>query len=169
MKKNKDKKKTIKIIIIVCAITSLLLLLAIVFLKDKLKNKEETTIITQEEREEKVTDYVRPRGESERMKIYISEFIKNVEREQYNLAYKKLHPEFKEKFFQTEESFAFYAKMNYSNSIEVQYENIERYGKYYIISAIITNLEGMCNEVKQKYVIQENGINEYFISFQVQF
>ncbi|MBR6033580.1 MAG: hypothetical protein IKP28_02405 [Clostridia bacterium] len=168
MKKEKNKNKIIKKIIIILAILIVALLLTILFLKNNIKDNEEVIIISQEEREESITNYVRPRGEAERTKTYIAEFLKHLEREEYSLAYEKLHPDFRQKFFKTENSFVSYARRNYSNSIAVTYENTERYGKYYILSLDITNLDGMCNEVKQKYIIQENGINDYYISFQVQ-
>ena len=165
------KKKAIKIVIILCLclICILILLLALLPKNKPAEVKSESNQIENETREEMVSDYVRVRGEKERIEVYLAEFIKYIETQDYDLAYNKLYPEFKENFFKTESEFESYAKRNYSSLMMIDYEDVQRQGNYYILSVKITSLDGVEWEKTMKYVIQENGINEYYISFQVDF
>ena len=166
-----ERKKTIlKIAIIICIIVIVILIFLLAILKkDTKENSEEVIIETNEEREEKVTNYVRTRSEKERMQVYIAEYIKHIERGEYSLAYDKLYPEFKKNFFNTEDKYTSYVKTYYSDLMMLDYENIERQGNYYILTVKITNMEDVQTEITQKFVIYENGLNDYYISFQVKY
>lgn len=171
-KKNKNSKKNkIIIAIIICSVLILCLLLLIVFLNILVKDKqnEETQIITKEEKEEAVTNFVRNKSEKERMQIYLTKYLQHIEREEYSQAYEKLYPQFKENFFPIERDFISYVNTVYSNLIMLEYENIERQGKYYIITAKVTNVGKVETEFIQKFIIYENGFNDYLISFQAKY
>ena len=143
MQKQKDKKEIIKTIIMVFGVIILCLFLLISVLSVSVKDNfqdNKTNEIIETEKVEKITNYVRNRGEKERMQIYLAEFIKNIEKEEYSKAYSKLHSSFKESYFKTENDFIAYAKRNYSNLMSVEYEDIQRQGTYYILTITITNL-----------------------------
>ena len=167
MKNKKDKKKTIKIALIVCGVLILCLLLLISALRNSSKDEPKIVQISEEEHEEAVTDYIRDRGEQERMQVYFAEFIRCIEKGQYDRVYKKLHPEFKENFFKTEEAFATYAKKTYSSLMSVEYNDMQRQGTYYILTVTITNLERQETTINQMFIIHELGLNDYELSFQV--
>lgn len=167
MKKNKtNKKKMIKIMIILCVILILCLLFLLIYLKNANKNEEQVKIVTTEEQEEAVTNYVRTRGEKERMQVYLAEYIKHIERKEYDQAYNLLYPQFKENYFNTKEEYIWYVEKNYSDLMMIEYDNIERQGNYYILSITITNLGEIETQKSQKFIIYENGLNDYYISFQ---
>lgn len=166
--KKKDKKKIIKIALIVCGILILCLLLLIAILRNSHKEEQPQILqITEEEEEQAVTNQIRNRGEKERMQIYIAEFIRHIEKEEYDRAYKKLSEGFKENFFKTEEAFIAYARKNYSGLMSVEYEDIQRQGTYYILTVTITNLEELETTINQIFIIHEIGLNDYELSFQV--
>ena len=170
MKAKKNKKNIIKITIIVCIVLIIILLFLLIALKSKIKeNNNETVVETQEAREVKVTDYVRTRSEKERMQVYLAEYIKHIERGEYTSAYEKLYPDFRKNYFETESEFVSYVKRYYSDLMMLDYEDIQRQGNYYILSVKITNMQEAQTEISQKFIIYENGLNDYYISFQVKY
>lgn len=170
MEKTNNKKKRIKIAIIICVILIILLLLLIAILTPKDKNQQKTSnTITLEEKEEMVTNYVRTRSEKERMQVYLSEYLKFIEDGKYDLAYEKLYPEFKNNFFETEQEYISYVKSHYSTLMMIDYEDIQRQGNIYILSVKITDLDDIQTESENVFMVQENGLNDYYISFQVKF
>lgn len=164
-KAKKDRKKMIKIAIILCIGLIICLLLLLAFLKKD--NQSEEKIVTVEEKQESVKNYVRNKSEKERMQIYLSEYIQYIEQKEYDLAYNLLYPEFKENYFITKEDYIYYVQENYSDLMMLDYENIERQGNYYILTVVITNLNNEGNSKEQKFIIFENGLNDYYLSFQV--
>ena len=168
--KNNYGNKILKIAIIICVLLIIILILLLASLKNKTSKEENIiNVITEEEKEEKVTDYVRATSERERMQVYIAEFLKHIEVGEYDKAYQKLYPDFKKNFFATETMFKNYVKQHYSSLMSIEYEDIQRQGNYYILSAKIINLTNSQTTVEQKFILQENGLNDYYISFQVQF
>lgn len=169
-KKNKGSNK-IKFLIIICLVLIVILTLLILILKSRqnitVQEEEKPKITTKEEMEERFTDSVRTLPERERMQTYIAEFMRYIEIGEYSQAYKRLHPDFKERFFKTEYKFIKYAQENYSSLIALEFNNIERHGNYYILTVKVINLENLQSEYEHKYVIQENGLNDYYLSFQV--
>lgn len=165
--KEKNKKKIIKTMILLCSILIvclLLLLFVIQFIKPK---EQEEKMVTQEEREESVTDYVRNRNEKERMQVYLAEYLKHLERKEYELAYELLYPQFKQNYFPSKKDYIDYVEANYSDLMMVNYEDIQRQGNYYILTVTITNLGEIENSISQKFILYENGLNDYTLSFQV--
>ena len=173
MKKKQNSKDKLKIILVICIILIVVLFLSLILLKQRHIQQDNTILtsesITEEEKEEIFTDYIRPLAEKDRMQTYLAEFMRDIEIGEYSKAYEMLHPDFKEKFFPKESRFAAYAKKHYSSLIALEYESIERQGKYYILTVKVTNIEGSQTSITQKYIIQEDGLNDYYISFQVQY
>ena len=160
----------IKLAVIILCITVVLVLLILALKPNKaldLEDEIQTQEATQGNREDKVTDYVRTRGEKERMQVYLSEFLKYIEKGEYKEAYNRLYTKFKRNYFPTLETFTEYAKKYYSGFMSVTHEDIQRQGKYYILTVKIKDLETTQYETEQMYVIYENGLNDYYISFQV--
>jgi len=167
-KRNKDKKKTIKIILIVCGVLIILLFLLIMSLMNSLpKNEVDKTSVTEQEEYEEEKDYVRNREEKERVEYYLAEYIRAIEKGNYEKAYKRLYPEFKEQYFKTVESFQKYVNGIYSDLMAIEYVDIQRQGTYYILTVKITNLQTIETTIEQMFVIHELGLNDYQISFQV--
>ena len=167
-KKDIDKKKIIKIVLIVCGILIIILFLLIMSLKNSTPKNEtkEKSVIEQEEYEAE-KDYVRNRGEKERVEYYLAEYIRAIEKGNYEKAYNRLYPEFRENYFDTIEVYEKYVKSVYSDLMAVEYVDIQRQGTYYILTVKITNLQTIETTIEQIFVIHELGLNDYQISFQV--
>ncbi len=167
MKSNKKNiKRSIKIALIVCTtiIICLLFLLLVLYL-NKPENQEDQ-VRTQEERDEQITNIIRPKGEKERVQIYVAEFLKHIEKKEYDEAYALLYDQFKKNYFPTISSFSSYAEEKYSDLMKLEYDSIERQGNYYILTVTITNLGENEKEETQKFIVYENGLNDYTLSFQ---
>lgn len=105
--------------------------------------------------------------ERDRMEYYFSEFIDNIEEENYQASYDLLHDEFKERYFPTLEKFTEYVKKTYSDSPGFQYNNIERQGNIYVLTLDIVNYTDKTKNRSQRIVIKENDFDDFVISFQV--
>ena len=170
MKKNiNKKKKRIKILLIVCTILILLLLIIIVAMipKDETEEDENLTIITEEEKEEVEKNVARALPEKQRIEYYIASYVKNIERGEYKKNYDTLADKFKQNYFPTYEKYIEYVKKTYSSLTKVQYNDMQRQGNYYILDITITNLGDIQDEITQKFVIYEESLMSYKLSFQV--
>ncbi|MBR6033564.1 MAG: hypothetical protein IKP28_02325 [Clostridia bacterium] len=170
---NTEKRKLIIKLAVISLCIIVILVLLILLLKPNrevdLEDGTKTQEAIQENREEKITDYVRTRGEKERMQVYLSEFLKHIEKGEYKEAYSRLYTKFKRNYFPTLETFTEYAKKYYSSFMSVTHEDIQRQGKYYILTVKIKDLAITQYEIEQMYVIYEKGLNDYYISFQVKY
>lgn len=135
-------------------------------------NNTEQENIIQEKSEEELAkeelEKLQKMTERDRMEYYFSKFIKYIKNEKYTEAYNLLYPEFREKYFKTQEEFRDYAKKTYPSSVGFSYNDIERQGSIYvlIITVIDTNKK-KGSEKSQRIVIQENDFNDFVLSFQV--
>ena len=106
--------------------------------------------------------------ERDRMEYYFSKFIKYIKNEKYTEAYNLLYPEFREKYFKTQEEFRDYAKKTYPRSTGFSYNDIERQGSIYVLVITVIDTNKKIGEEKsQRIVIQENDFNDFVLSFQV--
>ena len=106
--------------------------------------------------------------ERDRMEYYFSKFIKYIKNEKYTEAYNLLYPEFREKYFKTQEEFRDYAKKTYPSSVGFSYNDIERQGSIYVLVITVIDTNKKIGEEKsQRIVIQENDFNDFVLSFQV--
>ena len=88
--------------------------------------------------------------------------------EKYTEAYYLLYPEFREKYFKTQEEFRDYAKKTYPRSTGFSYNDIERQGSIYVLVITVIDTNKKIGEEKsQRIVIQENDFNDFVLSFQV--
>ena len=106
--------------------------------------------------------------ECDRIEYYFSKFVKYIKDEKYTEAYNLLYPEFREKYFKTQEEFRDYAKKTYPRSTGFSYNDIERQGSIYVLVITVIDTNKKIGEEKsQRIVIQENDFNDFVLSFQV--
>lgn len=107
-------------------------------------------------------------NERERMERYVGKFLEAVRNEKYETAYGMLYEDFKERYFQTLEDFESYAKTKFSSRVSAEYTNIERNGEIYVLWVNISNPLKSKSEAKEiNFVIQENALNDFVLSFSV--
>ena len=109
-------------------------------------------------------------SEAKRMKYYLTKYIGYIENGEYEKAYNLLYPDFKQNYFPTLEDYTKYVQKKYSDFITTNYEDMQRQGNIYILYVKIQDLSEPTNEEKnfsQKFIIQEQEINKFTISFEV--
>lgn len=129
-------------------------------------------ILTAEEIEENTNQLeiedLKDKDERTRMQQYCGKFIRYIESKDYDKAYALLYPDFKNNYFKTVDDFANYAKEKFPSSlITVEYNNIERQGKYYILFTTVKTPLDSSYSMDQKFILIENGFNDFQLSFDV--
>ena len=129
-------------------------------------------ILTAEEIEENTNQLeiedLKDKDERTRMQQYCGKFIRYIESKDYDKAYALLYPDFKNNYFKTVEDFKKYAEEKFpSTLIAVEYNNIERQGKYYILFTTIKAPLDSSYSMDQKFILIENGFNDFQLSFDV--
>ena len=167
-------KKEIVIIVISILILTIVASFIVAGIR-KEKEKREMAVLTEEEKQEKeeenmIIGKIQNMSEIGRIQIYCGEFLKFIEQERYEKAYKCLNDEFKNNYFDTLEKFTEYVKNKYpKTNIAVTYNNAERRGGVFILKVKISQvLNTEFKGFEQRIVIRENGANDYKISFQVE-
>ena len=109
-------------------------------------------------------------GERERMERYVSNFVSDVENGEYESAYAVLNEDFKTNYFKTLEAFQEYADNHFPRMISLKHENIERTGEgtYVLWVTLSDSLKGKDTGIKMNFVVKENELNKYELSFSVQ-
>lgn len=170
------KEINFKNILIIFIIFVLIFINLVVLLKmnevDKKIIKNTSKVISEEDEEEQNQDYEEKKledmEERDRMEYYFYEFISLIHDEKYSEAYGLLYPEFKERYFKTEEDFTKYVKKLYPSSVGFSYNDISRQGNIYVLSITVIDVnKGKGKEKSQRIVIQENNFNDFRLSFQV--
>ena len=105
--------------------------------------------------------------ERDRIEYYASTFIRKIEAEEYETAYKMLNQDFKENYFPTIVDFQMYVDEKFPNSIAIEYDNIERNGTTYILWLNMFNPLAVdkSNARPMKIIVKENAINDFELSF----
>ena len=129
-------------------------------------------ILTAEEIEENTNQLeiedLKDKDERTRIQQYCGKFIRYIESKDYDKAYALLYPDFKNNYFRTVDDFANYAKEKFPSSlITVEYNNIERQGKYYILFTTVKTPLDSSYSMDQKFILIENGFNDFQLSFDV--
>lgn len=125
--------------------------------------------MTEEEiKEERMTD-LKSMGEADRMYTYFFEYLGMVEWENYEEAYNILYDDFKKQYYPTIDSYISYVKKTYPPIMSIRYENIERQGEYYILTVLIRSSvdPNGFTPLRQRFILHENGFDEFELSFQV--
>lgn len=128
--------------------------------------------VTAEEIEENTNQLeiedLKDKDERTRIQQYCGKFVRYIENKEYDKAYALLYPDFKNNYFPTVEDFSKYAQEQFpSTLITVEYDNIERQGKYYILFTTITTPLNTDYEMEQKFILIENTFNDFQLSFDV--
>ena len=107
-------------------------------------------------------------GERDRIEYYVSEFIKAIENEDYNIAYDMLYDEFKKNYFPTFNDFEKYAKTKFPSMFSLEHTNIERNGEFYVLWVTMYNPLGSKSDgIEMNFVVKENDLNDFVMSFSV--
>lgn len=129
---------------------------------------EEISSIVQEKIDKMEVDELASLNERQRMEKYVSNFIKKLEKKDYEGAYELLYDNFKKNYFPTLKSFEDYAKTKFPTTISVDYTNLERNGEVYVLWIVISNpLASKDSGKEMNFVVQENDLNDYVMSFSV--
>ena len=132
------------------------------------QSNEKITEKSEEELAQEELEKLQKMTERDRMEYYFSKFVKYIKDEKYTEAYNLLYPEFREKYFKTQEEFRDYAKKTYPRSTGFSYNDIERQGSIYVLVITVIDTNKKIGEEKsQRIVIQENDFNDFVLSFQV--
>lgn len=81
---------------------------------------------------------------NEKVALCIDKFIKNINAENYTLAYSMLNESFKKNYFKTQADFENYAKKNFLGKESIEYKNIQNEGNIYIY---LVNLSSKINDI----------------------
>lgn len=169
MRKKKNNMPTI------IAVASVVVLIAII-IKISIPKKIDYDSMTEEEFQIAVQNKIDTMeinslsgmGERDRMEYYVKSFIDAVENKEYEEAYDMLYDEFKENFFPTLSDFETYARKTFPTLCSIEHTNIERNGDVYVLWVNLSNaLAGKDSTIEMNFVIQENDLNDFVLSFTV--
>lgn len=106
--------------------------------------------------------------ERRRMQIYFGQYMRLIDTKQYEKAYSKLNPEFKQANFADINKFIEYCKKTYPSTSSIEYDTINRNGDMYILTVNITDsFNTNFKTLTQRIVVKEISNNNYEISFQL--
>lgn len=171
MKRKSDNK------LLIIGIVIILVLIILIFIKNKNSNKTDNYEgMTDEEVEFAVKESVNNMkkndlggmGERDRIEYYISSFITSIENKEYESAYEMLYDDFKKNYFPTFNNFEEYVKSKFPTEISLDYTNIERNGKVYVVWVELSNpLGSKDSKIEMNFIVQENDLNDFDMSFTV--
>ncbi len=127
---------------------------------------EEVTVYMNEKIENIEKQELSEMGERDRMEYYVSKFIESIENGKYEEAYDMLYDGYKTNYFPTYAKFEEYAKTKFPKLASIQHENIERNGDVYVLWTKFSDSLGSRDSYKEiKFVVQENDLNDFKLSF----
>lgn len=174
MKKSeqKDRKIVIGIVILSVAIVVMILLNVVISLQENNKNNQQTNQTTEGQQIDEELQKLQSMEEYDRIKYYFNKYISYIENGKYEEAYNLLYPDFKTTYFSTLESYITYVKQKYPSIMSVEYSDVARLGKYYVLDIkfvdIINVTETETPGFTQKVILYENNWNDFVISFQAE-
>lgn len=162
-------------LIIVIGILIVILLVLIDILNSNKKGidysnltQEEISVAIQKEVDEMELSTLASQNERDRVEYYVAKFIETIESEDYEKAYEMLYDDFKKNYFPTLSSFEEYAKTKFSKLVSLEHTNFERNGNCYILWTTISDpLSGKGAEKEINFVVRENDLNDFDMSFSV--
>lgn len=170
----KNKKGNMFIIIIAIGVIILIIIsIRTAFSKKKVNledmSEEEITAYIDEKISNIERDGLADLGERDRMEHYVSKFISSIENEKYDSAYEMLYDDFKKNYFPTYDSFVEYASQKFPKFAAIEHTNIERNGDLYILWTKFSDSLGSKDSYKEiRFVVRENELNDFDISFSVE-
>ena len=164
-------ERNMKIIIWVMLVLLVLTLASIIMMVTKLFEKKEqpkVPYVIGIEKDEKLVERLKGRSEYARMKIYLGDIVKKLNERKYSEVYKRLAPEYREKYFKSLDEFEKYFKDYYPETFSIKHSNFEGIGDYYVIEAdMISNSSN--DDTKNKkglyFVFREYDFDDYVFSF----
>jgi len=175
MKQNnkKDNKIVAGIVVLAIGIAVMILLNIVISLQEN-GSKNNNTI--NENKIEQSTDTeiqkLQSMEEYDRIKYYFNKYISYIENDEYEKAYNLLYQDFKNTYFKTLESYIKYIKQKYPTIITVEYTDVARLGKYYVLDIKFVDLINITDtqtpSFTQKVILYENNWNDFVISFQAE-
>lgn len=169
MRKKKSNMSTIIAVLSVVVVIAMIIHVS----KPKTVNYEEMTeeelqIAVQNKIDNMKVNELYGMGERDRMEYYVKSFIDAVENKEYEVAYDMLYDDFKNNYFPTLDDFEKYAKKTFPTLCSIEHTNIERNGEVYVLWVKLSNaLGGKDTAVEMNFVIQENDLNDFVMSFTV--
>lgn len=190
MRKNRKRElKERKINIVLLCVALLLMVINIIILIKYIpsRNNEEannattqTTLASLENENKNLTEQEKGRllSEKERMQQYAIEFIKNLDEEDFEAAYKVLNEEFKNKYFPNIEAFETCIRERIgTGELTINFINFERLGNektgnIYVLWANVYDVLGNTYESKDEnsymnFVVLERDYDDYELSFSI--
>lgn len=130
--------------------------------------QEEISVALEKEIDEMEINTVASLNERDRIEYYVSRFVEAIEEKDYEKAYDMLYDDFKNNYFPTLSSFEEYAESKFSKVLSLDHTNFERNGDYYILWITMSDpLSGKSSSKDMNFVIRENGLNDFDLSFSV--
>lgn len=147
----------------------MLIVTLVILLKDRnISINDENTDKVETEQQKLEKQFLQTRNEKERMQIYLAKYFNYLENKEYEKAYNLLYEDFKNLYYPTFSFYKKYVEETYFVAMEIEYEDIQRQGEYYIITVELINMLDPINTKMQKFVIYEKGTNDFVLSFQAE-
>lgn len=179
----KEQKINVILLCVALVLMAINILILIKYIPSK-NNKEVNNTTTQtatvNSNTENLTEEEKGRSlsEKERMQQYTIEFIKNIDNEEFEKAYKVLNEEFKSKYFPTLEAFEACVRERIgTGELTINFTNFERLGNektgnIYVLWADVYDVLGITYESKDEnsymnFVVLERDYNDYELSFSI--
>lgn len=181
----KRKRKSLKILnILIVLIIAIFIILQIILMSLKSIQKEENKLSDEqvqievknqkiqqarESEEQVILNKLNEMEERDRIEYYFSVFIRSVENREYEKAYDMLYEDFKKNYFPDIDTFEEYVNKTFPKMMSVEHTNFERMENTYIMLVTVkSSLATGAGEGKEmKFVIRENNINDFVMSFSV--
>ena len=172
MKEDKGNNKIVfGIIVLIIAIFVMILVNILISLQEKPEDKPLNEMTTEEQIDAEIKK-LQSMEEYDRIKYYFDKYITLIENGQYEQAYNLLYPEFRNTYFPTLDSYTKYVTSKYPAIIMVQYTDVIRLGKYYVLDITFVDTINITADstpgFTQKIILYENNWNDFSISFQAE-
>lgn len=178
MSKRRNKKKSNFNNIILVVILSIIIILFYSILNS---DKEENNVVENsaniairaeeliESENEEELNKLKQMTERNRIEYYVSNFINDVEEDNFKDAYAVLNNDFKKNYFLTLNDFKEYTQNRFTKMMNIEYVNFERNGQIYVIWLTMTDMiNGNKNSgLEMNFVVKENDYNDFELSFSV--
>lgn len=176
-----EKKKNTKKILIIVLVIILIILLIYSFIT--VNTDEPTNTVMPQQNTVQPENTINPNlvtdlyelskmQQYDRIKYYMDKYLFYIEEQNYELAYSLLHDDFKQEHFKTLEEFKQYVIKKYPAVNTIEYTEYDKLGTYHILTIKFSDiLHATSNDIpsfEQKYIIVENGLNDFKLSFQAE-
>lgn len=168
MKQSKNKK-AIAILVIAIAVIIIILSIVLAILTRKSEEEKQAELQVQYEQQtnESAIEKLADMTEMQRVKYYLQDFVSKIEAKELNKAYEILYSDFKDRYFRTLTEFENYCEEYFPEMLNIKNENIERLNNIYVLETTITDLVNFDKGFGIYFVIRENALNDYDLSFSV--